>query len=91
MSDETQIIYYVPQLLISQDYEDIEYITRNLIEVYVTWGLKLKLKKVNYMAVEETQRKPEIEDRKEMTEYVKESPSIKLWKTRIELLKEEYQ
>jgi len=35
------------QLLIAQDYEDLEYMTRKLIDEYELWGLKLMLKKLN--------------------------------------------
>jgi len=35
------------QLLIAQDYEDLEYMTRNLIEEYEMWGLKLNIKNLN--------------------------------------------
>ena len=33
------------QLLIAQDYEDLEYMTRKLIDAYELWGLKLNVKK----------------------------------------------
>ena len=33
------------QLLIAQDYEDLEYMTRKLIDEYELWGLKLNVKK----------------------------------------------
>jgi len=35
------------QLLIAQDYEDLEYMTRKLIDEYKLWGLKLNIKKLN--------------------------------------------
>ena len=35
------------QLLIAQDYEDLEYMTRKLIDEYELWGLKLNAKKLN--------------------------------------------
>ena len=35
------------QLLIAQDYEDLEYMTRKLIGEYELWGLKLSVKKIN--------------------------------------------
>ena len=35
------------QLLIAQDYEDLEYMTRKLIDEYELWGLKIMLKKLN--------------------------------------------
>jgi len=33
------------QLLIAQDYEDLEYMTRKLMDEYELWGLKLNVKK----------------------------------------------
>ena len=33
------------QLLIAQDYEDLEYMTKKLIDEYELWGFKLNLKK----------------------------------------------
>ena len=35
------------QLLIAQDYEDLEYMRRKLIDEYELWGLKLNVKKIN--------------------------------------------
>jgi len=35
------------QLLIAQDYEDLEYMTRKLIDEYELWDLKLNVKKKN--------------------------------------------
>jgi len=35
------------QLLIAQDYEDLEYMAKKLIYVYELWGLKLNVKKIN--------------------------------------------
>jgi hypothetical protein len=35
------------QLLIGQDYEDLEYITRKLIDEDELWGLKLNIKKLD--------------------------------------------
>jgi hypothetical protein len=32
------------QLLIAQDYEDLEYMTRKLMDEYKLWGLKLNIK-----------------------------------------------
>ena len=40
------------QLLIAQDYEDLEYMTRKLIE-YELWGLKLNVKKTKCIAIGE--------------------------------------
>jgi hypothetical protein len=35
------------QLLIAQDYEDLEYMTRKLIGEYELWDLELNVKKLN--------------------------------------------
>ena len=35
------------QVLIAQDYEDLEYMTRKLIDEYGLWSLKLNFKKLN--------------------------------------------
>jgi hypothetical protein len=37
--------------VIAQDYEDLEYMTRKLIDEYDLWGLKLNIKKTKYMAI----------------------------------------
>ena len=43
-----QYIYcYLQILLIAQDYEDLEYMTRKIMDEYELWGLKLNLKKLN--------------------------------------------
>jgi len=39
------------QLLNAQDYEDVEYMTRKLIDEYELWDLKLYVEKTKYMAV----------------------------------------
>jgi hypothetical protein len=40
------------QLLIAQNYEELQYMTRILIEQYELWGLKLKVKKkTKYMPI----------------------------------------
>jgi hypothetical protein len=44
------------QLLIAQDYEDLEYMKRKLIEEYELWGLKLNVKKTKYTAIGEISR-----------------------------------
>jgi len=44
------------QLLTAQDYEDLEYMTRKLIDEYELWGLKLNVKKTKYMAIGDTSR-----------------------------------
>jgi len=52
------------QLLIAQDYEDLEYTTRNLIDNYELWGLKLNIKKTKYMTIGDTSRDLQLEDGK---------------------------
>jgi hypothetical protein len=44
------------KLLIAQDYEDLEYTTRKLIDEYDLWSLKLNVKKTKYMAIGDTSR-----------------------------------
>jgi hypothetical protein len=48
---QDRTIYSMPfaddQLLITQNYEELQYITRILIEEYELWGLKMNVKKPN--------------------------------------------
>ena len=44
------------QLLIAQDYEDLEYMRRKLIDEYELWGLKLNIKKLKCMAIGDIKR-----------------------------------
>jgi len=44
------------QVVISQDYEDLEYMTRKLIEQYDKWGLEVNLEKTEYMCIGGEQR-----------------------------------
>ena len=41
------LLFAGDQLLIAQDYEDLEYMTMKLIDEYELWGLKLNVKKPN--------------------------------------------
>jgi hypothetical protein len=41
------LLFADDQLLIAQDYEDFEYMTRKLRGEYELWGLKLNVKKLN--------------------------------------------
>ena len=50
------------QLLTAQDYEDLEYMTRKLIDEYGLWRLKLNVKKTKYMAIGDTSRDLQLED-----------------------------
>ena len=56
MQDQTiySVLFADDQLLIAQDYEELEYMTRKLIEEYEVWGLKLNVKKTKYMAIGDT-------------------------------------
>jgi hypothetical protein len=69
-------IYSMPfaddQLLIAQDYEDLEYMTRKLIDKYDLWGLKLNVKKTKYMAIGDTSRDLQLEDGKGTISHVNE-------------------
>jgi hypothetical protein len=60
------------QLLIAQDYEDLEYMTRKLMDEYELWGLKLNIKKTKYMAIGETLRDLQLEDGKGIISHVNE-------------------
>ena len=60
------------QLLIAQDYEDLEYVTKKLIDEYELWGLKLNVKKTKYMAIGDTSRDLQLEDGKEIISHVNE-------------------
>jgi hypothetical protein len=51
------------QLLIARDYEDLEYMTRKLIDEYELWGLKLNATKTKYMAIGDTSTELQFEDR----------------------------
>ena len=53
LNNETvySLLFADDQLLIAEDYEDIEYMARKLVEEYEKWGLNINLKKTNYMAI----------------------------------------
>jgi len=60
-------------LLIAQDYENLEYMTKKLIDEYELWGLKLNIKKkTKYMAIGDTSRYLQLEDGKGITSHVNE-------------------
>ena len=44
------------QLLIAQNYEELQYMTRTLIDDYELWGLKLNVKKTKYMPIRDIPR-----------------------------------
>jgi len=60
------------QLLIAKDYEDLEYITRKLIDEYELLSFKLNVKKTKYMAIGDTSRDLQLEDGKGIISYVNE-------------------
>ena len=60
------------ELLIAQDYEDLEYMTKKLIDGYELWGLKLNVIKTKYMAIRDTSRDLKLEDGKGIIRHVNE-------------------
>ena len=68
------VLYVDDQLLIAQDYEDLEYMARKLIDEYELRGLKLSVKKTKYMAIGDTSGDLQLEDGKgtisDVSEYV---------------------
>jgi hypothetical protein len=61
------------QLRIAQDYEDLEYMIRKLIEEYELWGLKLNIKKkTKYMSIGDPSRDLQLEDGKGTISHVSE-------------------
>jgi len=73
------------QLLIVQDYKDLEYMTRKLIDEYELWGLKLNVKKTKYMAIGDRSRDLLLEDRKGIISHVNKytylGVRITVWKS----------
>ena len=41
------LLFADDQLLMAEDYEDLEYMTRKLKEEYEKWGLKINMEKQN--------------------------------------------
>ena len=60
------------RLLPAQDYEDLEYMTRKLIDEYELWGLKLNIKITEYMAIGDSSRDLQLEDGKGPISHVSE-------------------
>jgi len=58
------VLFADDQLLIAQDYEDVEYMTSKLIDEYELWDLKLYVERTKYMAIGETLRDLQLEDGK---------------------------
>ena len=66
------MLYSDEQLLIAQVYEDLEYMTRKLIDEYELWGLKLNVKKTKYMDIGDTSRDLQLKDGKMIIIHVNE-------------------
>jgi len=60
--------------------EDLEYMTKKLIDEYELWGLKLNVKKTKYMAIGDTSKDLQLEDGKGIISHVNEYTS---WAIRI--------
>ena len=58
------------QLLIAQNYEELQYMTRKLIDEYELWGLKLNVKKTKYTPIRDIPRDLQLEDGKGTINYV---------------------
>ena len=52
--------------------ENVEYMTRKLIDGYELWGLKLNVKKTKYVAIGDTLRDLQLEDGKGIISHVNE-------------------
>lgn len=50
------------QIVLAQDIEDLEYMTRKLVEEYEKWGLEVNLTKTKYMCIGGTQQDLMLED-----------------------------
>jgi hypothetical protein len=66
------ILFADDQLLNAQDYDDLEYMTRKLIDEYQLWGFKLYVKKTKYMAIGDTSRDLQLKDGKGTINHVSE-------------------
>jgi len=64
------MVFADDELLIAQEYEALEYMTRKLIDEYEFWGLKLNVKKTKYMAIGDTSRDLQLEDGKGIISHV---------------------
>ena len=73
------------QLLIAQDYEDFEYMTRKLINGYELWSLKLNVKKTEYMIIGDTLRDLQLENGNGIINSVTEYTSVGVRTTRTEI------
>lgn len=50
------------QIVLAQDMEDLEYMTRKLVEEYEGWGLEVNMSKTEYMCIGGTQQDMTLED-----------------------------
>ncbi|XP_060522514.1 uncharacterized protein LOC132699683 [Cylas formicarius] len=50
------------QVIMAQDYDDVKYMMRKLIEEYKKWGLEINLPKTRYMCIGGAQRDLLLED-----------------------------
>jgi hypothetical protein len=66
------LLFANDQLLMAQDYEYLEYMTRKLIDEYELWGLKLNINKTKYTPIGDTARNLQLEDGKGTISYVNE-------------------
>ena len=66
------LLFADDQLLIAQEYEESVHMTRELIDEYELWGLKLNVKKTKYMAIGDTVRDLHPEDGKGTINHVNE-------------------
>jgi hypothetical protein len=66
------VLFADDQLLIAQNYVDLEYMTRKLIDEYELWGLKLKIIKTEYVATGDTSRDLQLENGKGTLSHVSE-------------------
>ena len=71
------------ELLIAQDYEDLEYMTRKLIDEFELWGLKLNVKKTIYMAIGDTSRDLKFEGGKGIIRHVDEYTYLRVRITKV--------
>lgn len=60
------------QIVLAQDYEDLQYMTRKLIEEYTKWGLRVNIAKTEYMCIGGTQQDLVLEEIQEIIKSCKE-------------------
>ena len=64
VGDDTiySLLFAYDQLLLAEDSEDLEYMTRKLKEEYEKWGLKINMEKTKYMAIGDKSKDLVLED-----------------------------